>query len=914
MKPERWQQIERLYHAALERKPAERAAFLREACAGEDAVRSEIESLLGYQEKAEQFIEAPAFEVAAKRMPEDQVNSMVGRQLGSYTILSQLGAGGMGEVYLAQDTRLGRKLALKLLPAQFTADADRLRRFEQEARAASALNHPNIITIFEIGQEGSTHYIATEFIDGPTLRQQMESKRIGLGLAVEVAAQTASALDAAHAAGIMHRDIKPENIMLRGDGLVKVLDFGLAKLIERQAARVDTGAPTAVNVSTEPGMVMGTAHYMSPEQAKGPEVDARSDIFSLGIVLYEMVAGRKAFDGDTLSHVIVSILEKDPPPLAHYAREVPAELERIVKKALAKDREARYQTAKDVLIDLKSLKQELELEAQRKRAMPPAMGAAETEATSDDQEAVETSKAAASNTGDATARATSSAEYLITGIQRGVGRHKAAFGALALALLALVGLGLYLFAGRGQETAIDSVAVLPFVNGSNDPNLEYLSDGFTESLINGLSQLSKLRVMSLSAVFRYHGRENDAQAIGKALGVRAILMGRAVPRGDALFVSAELVDARDNSHLWGEQYNRKLSDLVAIQGEISREVAKRLRPRLSGEEQKRLTKNDTENAQAYQLYLQGRFHWNKQTAEGMKQAIDYFRQALSLDSKYALAYTGLADSYNNLGLWGYAPAREVYPEAMAAAMKALELDDSLAEAHTSLGHLKFEYYRDLAGAERAYKRAIELNPNYARAHLLYAVYTATMGRWPEAFAEIERAQELEQELDPYSFQSMTFKGISLYFSGQSDQAIEQLQKTIAKDPNFWQPHHWISQVYAQKRMYPEALAQAQKARELQGVGSAWLAGYIYAVSGQRGAALHVIGELKELSRERYISPYDFAQIYAGLCDQDQAFAWLEKGYADRAPLLDNLNVNPVFDGLRADPRYANLARRMGFTL
>jgi TolB-like protein/Tfp pilus assembly protein PilF len=491
----------------------------------------------------------------------------------------------------------------------------------------------------------------------------------------------------------------------------------------------------------------------------------------------------------------------------------------------------------------------------------------------------------------------------------GSGRHKL----LAACMLALASLGLYLLAGRGQETAIDSVAVLPFVNGSNNPNLEYLSDGLTESLINDLSQLSKLRVMSLSAVFRYRGRENDAQAIGKALGVRAILMGRVVPRGDALFVSAELVDARDNSHLWGGQYDRRLSDVVAIQGEISREVAKKLQPRLSGEEQKRLTKHDTENAQAYQLYLQGRFHWNKQTAEGMRQAIDYFRQAISLDSKYALAYTGLADSYNNLGLWGYAPAREVYPEAMAAAMKALALDDSLAEAHTSLGHLKFEYYRDLAGAESAYKRAIELNPRYYRAHMLYAVYMATMGRWPGAFAEIERAQELEQELDPYSCHSMTFKGISLYFSGQSDQAIEQLQKAIAKDPNFWQPHHWISQVYAQKRMYPEALVQAQKARELQGVGSAWLAGYIYAVSGQRSAALHVIGELKELSRERYISPYDFAQIYAGLGDQDQALAWLEKAYADRAPLLDNLNVNPIFDGLRADPRYANLAQRMGFT-
>jgi eukaryotic-like serine/threonine-protein kinase len=849
---------------------------------------------------------------------ESPTKSSVRQTVGHYRILSMLGKGGMGEVYLGEDSRLGRKVAIKLLPARFTSDTGRLRRFAQESRAASALNHPNIITIHEIGEasteQGTTHYIVTEYVEGEALRQRMAStppKNAKSGIevveAIEITSQIAAALSAAHESGIMHRDIKAENVMVRHDGIVKVLDFGLAKLTEGWQPGIGSQVSTLARNDTETGVVIGTPRYMSPEQTRGEKLDARTDVFSLGVLLYEMIAGRAPFAGDTLNEVVAAILRDDPPPLTAHTPEIPPKLQRIISQALQKKREERYQTVNKLLTDLKLLKRQLERKDELKDELARAS-----------QHALEGETAAGSNGGVASpanalkpAKRTGNVAPADTTVKLWFGGRRAAQGARRL------------HAGARQLGALSVCRAWPgdgdrlcrslaFVNGSNDPNLEYLSDGLTESLINGLSQLSKLRVMSLSAVFRYRGRENDAQAIGKALGVRGILMGPVVPNGDALFVSAELVDARDNSHLWGEQYHRKLSDVVAIQGEISREVAKRLQPRLSGEEQKRLTKHDTENAQAYQLYLQGRFHWNKQTAEGMRQAID-FRQAISLDSKYALAYTGLADSYNNLGLWGYAPPREVYPEAIAAAMKALALDDSLAEAHTSLGHLKFEYYRDLAGAERAYKRAIELNPRYYRSHMLYAVYMATMGRWPEASAEIERAQELEQELDPYSCHSMTFKGISLYFSGQSDQAIEQLQKTTAKDANFWQPHHWLSQVYAQKRMYPEALVQAQKARELQGVGSAWLARYIYAVSGQRGATLHVIGELKELSRERYISPYDFAQIYAGLGDQDQAFAWLEKGYADRAPLLDNLNVNPIFDGLRADPRYANLAQRMGFT-
>jgi len=446
MQPERWGQIDRLFQAALELRPEERTAFLEQACAGDAELRREVELLLASDARAESFIEAPALQLAAPLLVGQDRPSLIGQAISHYQILSRLGAGGMGEVYLAQDTRLGRKVALKLLPAQFTTDADRLHRFEQEARAASALNHPNIITIFEIGQAGSTHYIVTEFIDGQTLRQQMKSARMGLSLALEVAAQATSALEAAHAAGIMHRDIKPENIMRRRDGLVKVLDFGLAKLIERQAVGVDTGAPTAANLRTEPGTVMGTAHYMSPEQAKGTEVDAHSDLFSLGIVLYEMVAGRKPFAGDTLSHVIVSILEQEPPLLAHYAPEAPAELERIVKKALVKDREARYQTARDLLLDLKELKQELEARAPRQIQPPRPI------------------PSAASVAGE-------------------IRKHNLGFAVgLSVLLLAAIGLGDWFFASRASHSApIESIAVLPFQNASGNAEVEYLSDGMSYS-------------------------------------------------------------------------------------------------------------------------------------------------------------------------------------------------------------------------------------------------------------------------------------------------------------------------------------------------------------------------------------------------------------------------------------------------
>ncbi|MDQ2920851.1 MAG: serine/threonine-protein kinase, partial [Acidobacteriota bacterium] len=630
MTPDRWQHIKRVLDDALERAPGERAGFLDEACAGDQSLRKEVESFIISNQQAGSFIESPAFELMAESLG-DETDSMAGQFFGPYQINARIGTGGMGEVYLAQDSRLGRKVALKMLPDYFTRDDERVRRFQQEARAASALNHPNIITIYEIGQIDSRHFIATEFIEGETLRQRMARTRMKIGEVLEVATQVAGALTAAHQAGIAHRDIKPGNIMLRPDGVVKVLDFGLAKLTEQKGD--DLEAATLVN--TKQGIVMGTAHYMSPEQARGQKIDARTDLFSLGAVLYEMVAGGVPFEGETMMDVLASILEKEPPPLTRHLPEAPKELQRIVIKALRKHVDGRYQTSKDMLADLKSLKEEMEFEAKLESSTAPDSIDRVAAASSDRQAMVGPAQKLARQTGKI-----SSAEYLIGEIKR----HRAVVAAVvAILVIAAAAIVYSSLAGRGET--IDSVAVLPFVNASSDENAEYLSDGITESIIYNLSQLPNLKVMSRSSVFRYKGKETDPQLVGRELSVRAVMTGRVIQRGDGLMISAELVDARDNRLLWGQQYNRKMTDILAVQGEISREISEKLRLRLTGEEQKRLTKGYTENAEAYQLYLKGRYYWNKRTEDGYKKGIEQFLRAIEKDPTYALAYTGLADCY-----------------------------------------------------------------------------------------------------------------------------------------------------------------------------------------------------------------------------------------------------------------------------
>jgi serine/threonine-protein kinase len=810
-----------------------------------------------------------------------------GTRLGRYEIRSKIGEGGMGEVYLAQDTELGRTVAVKVLSADVAADKRRMNRFVQEARAASALNHPNILTIFEIGRADGVPFIATEFIDGETLRERLRSSPLKLGDALDIAAQTAGALAAAHAASVVHRDVKPENIMLRRDHVVKVLDFGLAKLTEDRTS-LNPDAPTRLLVNTDSGVVMGTAQYMSPEQARGLAVDARTDIFSLGVVLYETVAGRAPFEGATQSDVLVSILDREPPPLARFAPDVPPELERIVTKALAKDREARYQTMKDLAIDLRALKQRLEVEAEIGRTQEPRQ-------TADAQTENATQILAASPT--------SSAEYVAGGIRK---HQRAAVAALLVLLLAVGGISLWYFRNRSANAAqIESIAVLPFVNESGSSDVEYLSDGMTESLINNLSQLPKLNVKARSTVFRYKGKAVEPQAIAAELSVQAILSGRVVQRGDDLTLYLSLVDGRNGNQIWGEQYRRKLADLVALQGEIARDVSDKLRVKLSGADEQKLAQNYTANTEAYQLYLKGRFYWNKRTPEGFNQAADYFRQAIEKDPNYALAYTGLADCYVIRG----GDQRESMPRAKEEASRALSLDPTLAEAHVSLAMAKTIYDRDWTGARAEFEEAIRLNPKYATAHQWYGILLSILGKPDEALAEINRAIEL----DPLSLIINTDKGRILYFARRYDDAIRQLQETLKMDADFGTAHNILGWCYAEKGLYDQAVVEMQRGIEL-GVavgGALGRIGYAYARAGRRDEVLKILDQLEQRSKQSYVSPYSFAIVYAALGERDRAFSLLQRSIDEGATGQSFMKVDPVFDSLHSDPRFADLMRRVG---
>ena len=895
----------KLYQAALALQPDERETFLGDACGDDTAMRREVESLLAAEDEAGSFLAAGAMKDAAKMLVEDKSRSLVGKKLGHYQVLSLLGAGGMGEVYLAEDIRLKRKVALKLLPAELTANQDRLRRFEQEAQAASALNHPNIITIHEIGQVDGLNFIVTEFIAGETLRGRMAKERMDLPAVLDVAIQAASALTAAHAAGIVHRDLKPENIMLRPDRLIKVLDFGLAKLIEPPTANMNSEAATVVRVDTKMGAVMGTAQYMSPEQARGLKVDARTDIFSLGVVLYEMLAGRAPFTGETTADIISLLLHKEPQPLSTLAPDTPAELQSIISKALRKDKDERYQTVKDLLIDLTTLKHELEFSAKLERsAAPKSHVSASTASGGQSSATIDQSVASTLEVGKA--HATSSAEYLITGIKQ----HKlVAMIALLVIAAGVVGLAAYLRT-RNPEVNIESIAVLPFVNPNNDPNTEYLADGIPESIINSLSQLPNLRVMSRNSVFHYKGKEMDAQAVAKELKVRAVLTGRVTQRADGLSISVELINAQDNSQIWGQQYNRKLTDVFAIQEEIAKEISEKLRLRLTGEEKKRVTKRYTDNTEAYQLYLKGRYHLAKLTPPEIQTSISYFQQALDIDPSYALAYVGLADGYRSFALVGEMPPGDFFPKAKAAAQKAIEIDDTLAEAHAELGFTIFWYDWDWNAAENQLKRALALNPNNADTHLFYAHLLSNTGRHAEGLAEVKRAREL----DPLDLRINGLEAQFLVHAGKPDEALGLLQKNLELNPNNWFAHMFASSAYTEKGMFAEAVVEASKARELNRFNSQPTAqlGYAWAKSGKQAEARGVLEELLKRSAEHYVSPGNIALIYNGLDERDKTLTWLERGFEQRDVKMVFLKVEPKWNNLRSDSRFQDLVRRVGF--
>ncbi len=861
--------VDDVFQDALDLALEERRPFVERACAGDEDLSRAVRRLLASHERAEAdgFIEGPVLQVA-EQLAASEAGLPPGHSVGPYKVVRPLGAGGMGDVYLAHDTRLNRHVALKVLSARLTTDEERVRRFRREALAASALNHPNILTIYEIGESRGRDFIATEYVEGVTLRRRMRGRWLSLAASLDFALQVAGALAAAHGAGIVHRDIKPENVMVRPDGLVKVLDFGIAKYAEPARRR---GSKESW-IKTATGVVIGTTAYMSPEQARGQAVDARTDVWSLGVILYEMVARQLPFPGKTPTDRVAAILEREPEPLGRLRRGVPAELDRIVGRALAKNRDERYAQTADFAADLRKLRATLGEERPFRFALPAPAGA------------------------------------LLLSRKRSA----VAWAALLLVIAAAIAAPIYYLRPGAGATAIDSLAVLPFVNAGGSANTEYLPDGITDSLINSLSQLPNLKVMSRSSVFRYKGQELDARAVGTTLGVRAVLTGRVVQRGDDLFVSLELVDARDSSHLWGGQYSRKMADLVALQSEITQDVSRNLRARLSGADEQRLAKNYTENSEAYQLYLKGRYFWNKKTPGGHQKGIEYFNQAIEKDPTYALAFVGLADAYLSLPNDSDAPPRETYPKAKAAATRALAVDGGLAEAHASLAWVKFKYEWDFPGAEEGLKRAISLNPNYhPEVYQRYARYLSSMGRHEEAIAEAKRAREL----DPLSLSLNNNVGQALLWARQYEGAIEEARKALEIDPNFWVAHLFLGKAYEQKGMYPEAVTALQKAKELSGGSSeaTSMIGYVYAVSGRRDEALRVLNELRELSKQRYVSPSHIAMVYAGLGDKEQVYLWLEKAYEDRSQFMTNLKVEPKFDGLRSDPRFTDLMRRVGLS-
>ncbi|MBI4547040.1 MAG: protein kinase [Ignavibacteriae bacterium] len=800
---------------------------------------------------------------------------MIGQTISHYKILEKLGEGGMGVVYKAQDLKLNRTVALKFLPQRVSAQETERARFLQEAQSAAILNHPNICTIYAIEEHEGQQYIVMEFIDGVTLREKIQGAsptvwRAGFKLqdAVSYAIQIGEALQEAHSKGIVHRDIKPENIMINAKNQIKVMDFGLAKL---------KGSLKLTKTSS----TVGTLAYMAPEQIQGGEVDARSDIFSFGIVLFEMLTGRLPFRGEHEAAMVYSIVNEPPESLLKHRPDVSTELERIINRALEKEPEDRYQHVDDMVSELRRIKKQ---SAKVSRTSLADMKIPQTSEASPSQQVgkVEVS------------------------IPKKKNRFVLIAGPLAGVLILAVA-GYFLF--FASHKSIDSLAVLPFVNAAGDPNADYLSDGITESLINGLSQLSNLTVMSRSSVFHYKGKEIDPQKAGKELGVKAVLTGRVTQRGDNLLISTELVDVSNNSHIWGDQYNRKLSDIFSIQEEISKEISEKLSLKLAGDETKKLTKHYTESTDAYQLYLKGRFHWNKRKADDLQKAVDYFNQAIEKDPNYALAYAGLASTYVILPEYSGLPAKDFVPKTEVAAKKALELDPTLAEPHAVLGLIKYGYEWDWADAEKEFKRAIELNPNYPTTHHWYSICLRLQGKLDEGLAEIKRAQEL----DPLSLIISINVADVLFLMQRYDLAVDQYKKALELDPNFPGAHAGLGIVNVYQGKFEEAINEMQKIREIVGVNNPFGLeglGYIYARAGKKNEAVKILDQLLESSQHGYDVSAGIAMVYTGLGDKDKAFEWLEKGFEEHHTLLSGLKVDPVWDILRSDPRYHALLKKI----
>ncbi len=859
MTPAQLERIEEIFYAALEQQPDDVAKFLETACEGDELLRRKVEALLASRQRVASFIETPAAGLATRVIANGQADSLVGQTFGHYKISEQIGSGGMGEVYLATDIVARRKAALKLLPLRFTGDAERLKRFQQEAHAVVALNHPNILTVYEIGEDRSIHYIASELIEGETLREHLTRRPMELGEAVDVAIQVVSALAAAHQAGIVHRDVKPENIMLRPDGYVKVLDFGIAKLAEQELPVTMPRDEALSLIETNLGSVLGTVRYMSPEQACGGRVDKSTDIWSLGVVLYEMVTGHAPFTGDTAREVMSSILEKEPPPLARYIAQTRAELQQIVSKTLRKDRDERYHSAHELLGALKDLRHKLEVETELKRstAAPPWL------------------------------------------------RWIRSPTALVLVLLiAALALAVPFYWNRNLTTSSPpekSIAVLPFLDLSETKDQEYFCDGISEELLDALAKVDGLRVVGRSSSFSFKGKSANVSEIGKKLNVENVLEGSLRREGNRVRITTELIDARNGFRIWSETYERELQGVFALQDEITRAIVEALKIKLAISPPSR----EQPNTEAYDLYLQGLYFSNKGTEEDLRRALSFFQRCLEKDPTFSRAWTGIAKVWYFLADV-YVKPLDAYPLSREAAMKAIELDERDAEAHCYLSEAKRVLDWDLAGADAELKRALQLDPNSTPAHFFSGLHPLFRGELEDGLRLILEAQKL----DPVSPITSYVATAAYLANDRVDDAVVEGQRTLQLDPNYFYLDSVLAAAYREKGNFDEAIALYTKAQEATHLPSSGLA-ITYTRMGREVEAQNILAQLLQAREKRYISAPLIAAVAVALGDNEGAFRELERAYAEHSGILQWIAFLPEFRALHSDARFPDLIRRIG---
>ncbi len=770
-------------------------------------------------------------------------------KIGRYPIVKKLGSGGMGEVFLAQDPLLDRKIAIKVLHEEFVSDPVRLARFKKEAKAASSLEHPGAAAIYEIGETEGIHFIAMQYVEGLTLGEKISTEKPSFVRILDWAIQICEAIGEAHRMGIIHRDLKPQNIMITPQDQVKILDFGIAKTTHRQQV---------ADPITDTGVIIGTVQYMSPEQALGKQIDPRSDIFSIGVLLYETVSGHLPFRGDNSTETLKKLLQDPPELFTRTNSSIPLEFERIILKCLEKEPVARYQSIQELLADLRNLKAERGGERPTTSMVRPAP-------------------------------------------------KSRSWWAGMIALLFLAFAVIFFFQQKNHD--IQSLAVLPFVNERSDPDLEYLSDGITDEIINKLSQVPQLKVLSRGTVFRYKGIEVDPRKVGKELSVDAVITGNFSRHEDQLRLTVSLVRTGDGSQIWGELYTRNLSDVQTLESQISKDISEKLPQKLTGEVREQISKQYTADTVAYQLFLEGRFHLNKRTRENFQLAIQSFQKAIARDPNYAAAYAGLADAFILLCNWGFLPPDQGFPKAKEAAAQALSLDKTLAEAHTSMAFILSTYEWKWREAEKSYLTAASLNPNYATAHQWYGLCLTLQGRFEEAMREIR----LAQQLDPMSLIINANAGYTLYFAREYEQAISELEKVRELDPNFPLTYQILGYIYGQQGSPAKSVEVLTKAVDLAPDNLSFEAdlAWAYALAGEAEKAQQMLDQLLRISINTYVPPFHLAGICVGLKDNDCAFEWLEKAYQQHSDQITYIGKDPRFDPLRSDPRFQDLLRRIG---